>query len=505
MSTPTNWRRRRLIALGLFAVSAPTLLPVRAGAGEDFVAGSGRARASIVEIVPRTGGLTLPISFGRASASYQGLRAEASSVAGRIPTDAPSPAAECGARDPGGGGGGGGGRGGGGGGGASPPNPITQNPLTSTIRVTSDDKDSEAGRKAQSFAAPAGSPVRGAGSDQEVVATDDPSARATTVEGRLGVLELVDFTMARAESRSGVMEGKSRLAHAVVTMDRLDLLEGLISFEQVRWEATQRSGDGAEAEGAFSFGRVAVGGTPLPGPPPGAGEGDPFAPLNEALAPTGLALVAPEVEKVDDVVRVSPMTLRLSDSPIGRATLGPALGALQPVRDPLVEALLSFSCDLGSAVLVADVIASIASGSGGVSLDVGGVSATTEGTRYDNPFDGPLGDPFGATPPDVPLPAYEPPSALPAEDFLTAPFTTEPSVLPAYRFAPSLEMAAPAPAAPAPPEVAFAQPVGGPSSRRLAGDTGGAALAVGIIGLLAVLGLAAADALHLRRAARSIP
>jgi hypothetical protein len=374
--------------------------------------------------------------------------------------------------------------------------------------VSSDDKDSEAGRKAQSFASPAGSPVQAAGSEQEVVATHDPSSRATTVEGRLGILELADFTTARAEARSGVMEGKSRLAHAVVTMDGLELLDGLVVFEHVRWEATQRSGDGARAEGAFSFGRVTVGGTPLPGPPGGAGDGDPFAALNQALAPTGLALVAPRVEKDDGVVRVSPMTLRLSDSPVGRATLGPALGALQPVRDPLVEALLSFSCDLGPAVLVADVVASIASGSGGVSFDVGGVSATTEGIRYDNPFDGPLGDPFGAVEPELPSPAAEPPVALAAGgELLTGPLLGEPpSLLPAYGFAPPPESAALAPGpAPADPEIAFVQPARGPTSRRLAGETGGAALAVGAIGLLAILALAAADALHLRRAARSIP
>jgi hypothetical protein len=287
-------------------------------------------------------------------------------------------------------------------------------------------------------------------------------------------------------------------------MGTLDILKGLVVFEGVRWEATQRSGDGAEAQGTFSAARVRVGETPLPGLPPGAGDGDPFAAVNTALAPTGLALVAPKVEKEDGVVRVSPLTLRLSDSPLGRATLGPALGAFQPVREPLVDALLSFSCDLGAAILVADVAASIASGSGGISFDVGGVSATTEGARYDNPFDGPLGDPFGAPAPEFPVSA-EPLPALPRV-LLAAPLPAEPSVLPAYGFAPPLQLAAPATApGPAAPDIAFVQPAGGPTSRRLAGDTGGAALAVGAIGLLAILALAAADALHLRRAARSIP
>ncbi|MGH9005657.1 MAG: hypothetical protein ACRDYV_21225, partial [Acidimicrobiia bacterium] len=70
--TFTTWRRRRLTALGLLAGLALSLLPAGAGADGDFVAGSGRARASIFEVVPRTGGLTLPVSFGRANASFQG-------------------------------------------------------------------------------------------------------------------------------------------------------------------------------------------------------------------------------------------------------------------------------------------------------------------------------------------------------------------------------------------------------------------------------------------------
>ncbi len=503
MTTPITWRRRRLTVLGLFGVLAGGLLPAGAGAGEDFVAGSGRARASIFEIVPRTGGLTLPVSFGRATASYQGTGAEASSTAMRAPEGSPppAPAAECGGRNPGSGGGGGGG-----GGAPRPPSP-TQNPFTSTIRVSSEDKDSEAGRHSSSFASPAGSPIQGAGSEQAVSATDDPSSQATTIEGRFGLVDLIGYTQARAEARAGVVEDKARVASAVVVLDRLDLLDGLVVLERLRWEATQRSGDGPQAEGLFSVGRITVGGAPLPAVPTGGGGPDPLEAANTALAPTGVALLSPKVEKDAGVVRVSPMTVRLSDSPLGRSAVGPVLGALQPVRDPLVEQLLSFSCDFGTAVTVADVVTSIASGSGGVSFDVGGVSATTEGTRYDNPFDGPLGDPFGAAEPALPAPGDDFAFETPAGEHLAAPLPAgNPLALPASGFSPApLPAVGPGPAEPAPPSVAVVQPAVGPSSRRLAGSRGGAALAVGAVGLLAVLVLAAADALHLRRSARSIP
>lgn len=480
-----------------------SLLAPGAHASEDFVVGSGQARASIFEVVPRTGGLTIPISFGRASASYQGVRAQATSLAARFPVDSPAAApADCGDRAPGGGG-----EGGGGGGPAPAPPSPTENPFASTITVSSDDEGSEEGRRASSFASPPESPVAGAATRQEVVATDDPAARATTVEGDMSVLEVAEYTTARADARSGVIDGKARESTATVTMDRLALLEGLVVFEQVRWRAVHRSGDDTKADGAFSFGSVSVGGTPLPPPPEGPDGADPLAAVNTALAPTGLALKAPVVERAGEAVRVTPLTLRLSDSPLGQTTLGPALGELQPVRDPLVEALLSFSCDFGPAVLVADVLASIASGSGGISLDFGGVSATTEGQRFDNPFDSPIDGAFEAPPAE--LPQSPPPTPAPALDVAAPPPPLpNPSVgalTPSYG-------AAPVPDPPAPsfsdevasPQSEFARPAVGPSSRQVPGHRGGAALAVGAVGLAAILAVAAADALRLRRAARTI-
>jgi hypothetical protein len=237
--------------------------------------------------------------------------------------------------------------------------------------------------------------------------------------------------------------------------------------------------------------------------PPADGGGDVFTPLNEALKPTGLAFDAPRVEADAGVVRVSPLTVRISDSPVGRATLGPVLGGLQPVRDPLVEQLLTLSCDFGAALTVADVVTSIASGSGGISFDVGGVLATTEGTRYDNPFDGPLGDPFGAAEPP-PLPAPPPPLELPAEELLAAPPSEEaPFTLPGPFTTGPLDSLTPGDG-PGPSPVALTQPVR-PSSQRLPGSKGGAALVVGAVGLLTVLLLAGADAWHLRPAAGSAP
>ena len=90
------------------------------------------------------------------------------------------------------------------------------------------------------------------------------------------------------------------------------------------------------------------------------------------------------------------MTLRFSDSALGRVVLAPLVTSLQPLRDPVVGGLLALSCDFGTAVTVADVATGILTGSGGISFDFGGVTATTEGEAYDNPFAGGIGD--GTTP-----------------------------------------------------------------------------------------------------------
>ena len=504
MRTSSARRRRFGISLTVAgALAAGTLAGgPGAGAGEEFVTGSGRARASLFEVVPRTGGLTIPVSFGRSLAGYQGTRAEASSIAVKPPSSPPSSVAaeECGDTAPPDAPGGG--RPGGG-------SPGFSFPFSSQLSVDSDDEGSAAGRHATFASTPPDSPVRAGLQQQDVSARRDPHAHAITTSGRLALTDVADLTGGSADARAGVVDGRARLATAVVTLERLSVLGDAVVLEDLRWTATQRTGEGEGADAGFSVGRVIVGGTPVPDAP--AGGVDPLAVANTALAPTGLALEPPRVEHADGVARVTPLSLRFADSPLGREAVGPLLGDLQPVRDPVVDGLLALSCDFGTAVLLADVMLGVASGSGGVSFDVGGVTATTEGTRYENPFAGPIDTGF----PGLELPA-EPgdiPAAVPPADQL--PFTPLPDPagpplpLPAYT-APAFGARPPAPgssvvAAPTPVPPASFAPTAGPATRQLAGRRGGTALAIGVLGLAAVLCIAGADALRLRRAARTIP
>jgi hypothetical protein len=521
------WRRR---APAVVAVVILAVIPWGTGAGADpaqsepapanFVTGSGRARASLFEVAPRTGGLAIPVNFGKALVTYQGLSATATS-GGLKPPAQNSADGDCGKpQPPGGGGGGGGAPAPPGGGGSGPP---TSFPFVSTLTVSTGEKDAEKGRQLDQGSFPEGSPISGTVQHQAVSADADPSGRAVTTGGRLAFGSLVEVVQGRTEAEAGVVEGKARVASAATTIDRLSLLDGLVVLADLRWDATQRTGEGEGATGGFTVGSVLFQGKPLPAPPapPNALPGlpapvlpDPLAALNTALAPSGLVIEAPRFDSSGGVARVTPMSLRFVDSALGRVVLAPIVTSLQPLRDPVVGGLLAVSCDFGLAVTVADVAAGILTGTGGITFDFGGVTATTEGEEYDNPFAGGVGDdnPFDggeglsdAFPELGPVPATA--SSGPLTGIALPGGTSTDFGTPAGGSAggPSAPRARPGTGGdPAGEEVAIDGGLFGSTSRHEPGRKGGRALAVAALALLTVAALAAADAFHLRRASRSI-
>ena len=513
------------------------VVPFGTGAGADpqdtFVTGSGRARASLFEIVPRTGGLEIPINFGKALTTYQGLSATATSGGVKPPSEK-SADGDCGggAKPPGSGGGGGGG------GAPAPPShgggkgPSTSFPFVSTLSVSTGDEGADKGREIDQGSFPPTSPVSGRLEHQQVWATDAPSARATTTSASLGLSSAVEILNGRTDATVAVIGGRAREAHAVTTIDRVSLFGDQVALVDVRWEAIQRTGEDERVDGHFSVGQVLFGGEPLPAPPAPPGKlpaapaptlPDPLAALNTALAPSGISIVAPRFEAAGAVARVTPMSIRFADSALGRVVLAPIVTSLQPLREKVVGGLLAMSCDFGMAVTVADVATSILTGSGGLSFDFGGVTATTEGEAYDNPLAGGIGDGgdlgdggFGSDAvPGLPdlgsgqIPAASGPlTDVGAGTGSSADFGASSG---AGLGSPSGNASNPGSGAAADSgstgdEVAYADPAGlfGSTSRHVPGSKGGRALAVAALALLTVAALAAADAFHLRRASRSI-
>lgn len=398
--------------------------------------------------------------------------------------------------------------------------------------MSSGEEGAEKGKEIDQGSLPPTSPISGRFELQQVWATGDPSARAVTSSGSFGLGSAVEILNGRTDADVAIVGARAREAHAVTTIDRLSLFGDQVGLIDVRWEATQRTGEGERADGRFSVGQVLVGGRALPpnvpivppSTPAPPALPDPLAALNTALAPSGVSIVAPHFETAGGVARVTPMSVRFADSALGRVVLGPVVTSLQPLREQVVGGLLAMSCDFGTAVTVADVATSILTGSGGISFDFGGVTATTEGEAYDNPLAGGIGDGgdlgggdggFGSDSvpglPDLNSGPSGPALSGPATDFGAG----APSDLGASTGAglgsPSGAASGSGSGGSAGPgskgdEVAYADPAGvyGATSRHVPGSKGGRALVVAALALLTVAALAAADAFHLRRASRSI-
>jgi hypothetical protein len=249
-----------------------------------------------------------------------------------------------------------------------------------------------------------------------VSATDAPAAHASSeLVGSFG--GVVSLSAGRAESRSQVDPGRGRRAVASVSVD-LDLL-GLVRLSGLRWEAVHATGEGNRATGSFSVREATIGGIEVPtGSLPAVEEA-----VNAALTPLGLSVSLPRVQHSaagDDLVRITPLQIALRDSMAARAALGPVLGLTREQREELVARLSAESSSAGALLLAADVATSIISGSGFLSIEIGGAQASSAATTEPPPLSG--GADLGTGVSGGPLPTLRPPASAPP----TAPGPADP-------------------------------------------------------------------------------
>ena len=309
------------------------------------------------------------------------------------------------------------------------------------------------------------------GGRKEVATTSVPRAVATsTLATAYG--DVVRIHGARAESVSEVLPGRARQARAAVTVD-LEVA-GLVRLSGLRWDAVHRTGEGPRAEATFGIREATVGGVALPLGDLGAIE----EAVNAALAPTGISVLLPEVERFtepSDLVRVTSLQVRLKDTPLGKAVLGPVLDLTREERERLFDQLSAAYGPAAAALLAADVATSIASGSGFVSVEVGGAEASSSPVV--------LRDPFGET------------GAAPVPSLGPGPLAVPP--LPASGAAPDLaDPEASGPVAPGPLQdrcrsVHVLRPLA---------CSDGAVAATGILGLVAAGAIGLVDLRRVRRA-----
>jgi hypothetical protein len=220
-------------------------------------------------------------------------------------------------------------------------------------------------------------------------------------------------------------------------------------------------------------------------PIPATGPDAAFAAANTVLAAFGLQLRAPAIHTGKNAASIDPMAIAVIPNATRDALLGTVLGAVQPVRKSLTDAILEQSCKNGTYITVADIAIGSISGSGSFSLELGGVSAST-GDVVTSHF-------LGA------IPTFNPNdnSALPSTDLSPIVSGTGFASLP-----PADGGLAPATGATAAPT---ATTHGARTIAAAKGTRGGrlAALAAGTLLLLAAV--AEADRRKMRRAQRMIP
>lgn len=334
--------------------------------------GTGLAGATVLSVAPATGALELAITSGQARAETTGGLAQALARSFSLGLIGSSLTAEgCDGGDP----------------------LVEPEQLPAALRV-----DNRGGASRQtSSEVPLLLPVLGVGT--ETVSADlVPSAKASSITADAALSGLLTLGGGRSEASSTVLGTKGREAKATVRLD-VDIA-GIVKLTGLRWDARHRTGDERQVEGAFSIGGLEVGGVPIPLELPLESLEPVGQVINTALAPLGLQIELPRVERITtpvDLVRVTPLRLLVEDTPLSNG-VGPALDLTRDFRLQLYDELIKAECSIGSLLLVADIVTGVASGTGALVLALGGVEASSADVVEENPF----GDAPGLPAPSVP-------------------------------------------------------------------------------------------------------
>jgi hypothetical protein len=303
---------------------------------------------------------------------------------------------------------------------------------------------------------------------KEARATTAPWAQAVS-DPILSILEpILKLEGVRSKASTGIVNGNTR--ESIATVQTSLNLAG-IQLNALSWEAIHRTGAENSATATFDIGTASLAGIPVPL----EALGDLESVINNLLGQTGLRVTFPKLERFTepaDIVRMTPLRIEIKDSPLGGAVLGPILNLTREQREQVFSAISNAICELAGAPLLADIALGVAGGTGSLTVDIGGVEATTSDLAIE--------DPFGA--------AIAPPS-------VNGP-TSTPTL-------PTIPGSGPVVTAPSKQQVAAVGPLRDRcESVNTKTDTAcsrGTLLAVGLLGLVATVGVGLLDWRHQRR------
>ncbi|MDQ2648165.1 MAG: hypothetical protein M3Z03_01275 [Actinomycetota bacterium] len=431
------------ISAGLLAAS------LGAARGQDeapveFRNGQGKATAIALRIAPGVGGLQLSLAAGVSVAEYRNDFAQSQSEAldlGLVGSVLTAPSS-CTGRSI-----------------------LPAEVLPKPTRV--DNRQGDAAASADAY--PSGSTSLGVGR-MEAAAKTLPFATARSTPAALDLSPLIKVDPLVADAHTGVVDGITREARA--TVETSVTILGVLRLSNLRWDALHRTGTNPTAEASFDVGTTSLAGVPVPL--------ETFGPVetvvNDLLATTGVSITFPKVERFTepaDVIRMTPLRIQLKESQLGTDLVSPILGLVRQQREELLDTIATSICELAGVALLADVGLSIVAGTGFLTIDIGGVEATTDDLE--------IGDPFGDDEPPATIPdAVIPPLPTTGGQFPTLP-TTSVTTKPVAEVGPLRDRC---------------------ESIHAFRDTDcseGALLAVGLIGLVATAGVGVLDWRYQRR------
>lgn len=339
-------------------------------ASSSFVAGSANATSQAITVAPSTGGLGYDITLAQSVADYQDTEGQAQAQTlnlGSIGLSLTSEGCD----------------------GSAPTLSSSQLPQPAVA-------ESNNGNQTQTKTLSQGS--TGAAYGVETAsATTQPSGDATSTASGVGVPGVFEIGDGVATAHAALVAGKTREAIGTASIGSLSLPGG-VTFKHMEWNATQRTGAAATQTGTFNIGSIQVGPASLPVSPNSLAQA--FTVVNQALVTSGFHVTPPVlVKNPDGSIAETPMSIGIDSSALGQQVLGPLLGAAQPLRSALANALLGISCKTSTPLLLSDIAIGPLAGGGNVDLELGGATAASSGTSYANPFgSGSGGDTLSANP-----------------------------------------------------------------------------------------------------------
>jgi hypothetical protein len=216
---------------------------------------------------------------------------------------------------------------------------------------------------------------------------------------------------------------------------------------------------------------------------------------------TGIVIDPPATSTNGGLATVTPLGIRIVNSPVGTTAVAPVVGTLQPVRQPVTDGLIASCAQCSSGVLVADVFSGVVTGAGRFDLEIGGATGYTEGVRYDVPFNF---DFSSFTSPALGVSNdFAPDVAAFGEADYAAVGASSP--VGGYAAGATSSPSAAGTAAPGGRPGGLSAVTASENSPLSPGKKGGAAAAVGLAGLLGAMALAGAEYRSIRTARRTIP